>query len=118
MFNTGGRQIHKYTLICTRTHTQHSILLGLWEVSVTAVDMCAVSIPVKKGIDSARLNQRLYSVLLLLKEFYHSGGDGLSEEDINSESYTVSMSDTHYIILCVYTLTYTHTHTHRPFSTN
>ena len=55
-----------------------------------SVEKCLGEIPVKKGTDSAQLHQRLFTTLQIMREFYHCGGDGLNDKDLDTEEYKVS----------------------------
>ena len=66
-----------------------SILHHVWRVSVDSVDKCLGEAPLKKGTDSAQLHQRLLTTLKTMREFYHCGGDGLDDRDLDTEEYKV-----------------------------
>ena len=66
-----------------------SILDHMWQVSVDSVEKCLDEAPLKKGTNSAQLHQRLLTTLQTMRDFYHCGGDGLQDEDLDTENYKV-----------------------------
>ena len=66
-----------------------SILHHVWRVSVESVDKCLKKPLLKKGSDSAQLHQRLFMTLKTMKDFYHCGGGGLDDKDLDCEEYKV-----------------------------
>ena len=56
-----------------------------------SVDKCVGEAPLKKGTNSAQLHQRLFTTLKTMRDFYHCGGDGLDDKDLDSEKYKVSI---------------------------
>ena len=70
----------------------YSILHHVWRVSVDSVEKCLGEIPLKKGTDSAQLHQRLLTTLQIMREFYHCGGDGLDDKDLDTGEYKVHCS--------------------------
>ena len=67
-----------------------SILRHMWQVSVDSVEKCLEETPLKKGTDSAKLHQRLFTTLKTMRDFYHCGGDGLQDKELDSELYKVA----------------------------
>ena len=61
----------------------------MWQVSVDSVDKCLDEAPLKKGTNSAQLHKRLFTTLKTVRNFYHCGGDGLCDEDLDSDLYKV-----------------------------
>lgn len=57
-----------------------------------SVEKCLGEIPLKKGTDSAQLHQRLLTTLQIMREFYHCGGDGLDDKDLDTGEYKVHCS--------------------------
>ena len=66
-----------------------SILRDMWAVSVDSVETCLEEAPLKKGTDSAKLHQRLFTTLKTMREFYHCGGDGLKDKELDSDLFMV-----------------------------
>ena len=75
--------------ICTYVCLGRSILHHMWQVSVDSVDKCLEEAPLKKGSNSAQLHQRLFKTLQTMRDFYHCGGDGLDDKDLDTECYKV-----------------------------
>jgi hypothetical protein len=46
-------------------------------------------VQLKKGRNSAPLHQRSFTMLSALKDFYHSEGDGIREENLKTDTYNV-----------------------------
>ena len=61
----------------------------MWRVSVDSVEKCLEEAPLKKGTDSAKLHQRLFTTLKTLRDFYHCGGDGLQDRELDSDTFMV-----------------------------
>ena len=61
----------------------------MWQVSVESVEKSLEEAPSKKGTDSAQLHQRLRANLETMRDFYHCGGEGLQEKELDSEHYKV-----------------------------
>ena len=61
----------------------------MWRVSVHSVDKCLGEAPLKKGTNSAQLHQRLFVTLKTMREFYHCGGDGLDDKELDTEEFKV-----------------------------
>ena len=58
-------------------------------MSVESVDKCLDDVPLKKGTDSGQLHQRLFAILKTMREFYHCGGDGLDDKELDTEEFKV-----------------------------
>ena len=67
----------------------YSILHHVWRVSVESVDLCLGKAPSKKGTDSAQVHQRLFTILKTMRDFYHCGGNGLDDKDLDSKEFMV-----------------------------
>ncbi len=78
----------KLTLNIT-TQPLYSILCNLWQLSLDCVHNCLKEVQLKKGSNSAPLHQRSFTMLSALKDFYHSEGDGIREENLKTDTYNV-----------------------------
>ena len=67
----------------------YSILCNLWQLSLDCVLQCLKEVQQKKGSNSAQLHQRSFTMLSALKDFYHSEGNGIREEDLKTDTYNV-----------------------------
>ena len=65
----------------------------MWAVSVDSVEKCLEEAPLKKGTDSAKLHQRLFTTLQMMREFYHCGGDGLQDKELDSDLFMVACTN-------------------------
>ena len=84
----------------THTHTHihpppphihtHSILLQLWNVTVSTLHQSLADIPKKSR--KTYLYERMYSALNVLRDFFFAGGNGLGAGDLESKDYTVQKS--------------------------
>ena len=67
----------------------YSILCNLWQLSLDCVHKCLKEVQLKKGSNSAQLHQRSFTMLSALKDFYHSDGNGIREENLKTDTYNV-----------------------------
>lgn len=65
----------------------HSILIDLWEVTLQSLQKALSNVP--KKLSSRYLYKRMYNALQMLREFFHAGGNGVAEADLESEIYHV-----------------------------
>ena len=77
---------------CDGIHPLHTfrILLPIWSVCIDAIRTSLRDLDYKKGTDVALLYQRLATLLDTLKEFFCAGGQGLSDSQMDSDTYGVS----------------------------
>lgn len=66
-----------------------SILQNLWCVTVKTLRKTVETVPHRENV--IYLFKRLYHALQMSRDFYHAGGDGLSDEVLDSEDYKVGI---------------------------
>ena len=54
------------------------------------MDKCLVKHSAKKGANVTQLHQRLFTTLETMRDFFYCEGDGLSDEELDSEKYKVT----------------------------
>lgn len=66
----------------------HSLLKHIWVATIGVLGDTVSRVP--KTTSSKYLIQRLCDSLKLLKVFFHAGGEGLSDKDLEPKQYKVS----------------------------
>ena len=79
----------KLRMIAYCYYNLYSILCNLWQLSLDCVHKCLKEVQMKKGSNSAQLHQRSFTMLGALRDFYHSEGNGIREEDLKTDTYNV-----------------------------
>jgi len=61
----------------------------MWHISIDSLISFLTSDPSKKGVDPIPYYRKLKAILESFKDFFHAEGDGITDEELETEKYKV-----------------------------